>query len=103
MAIYSVHKAKTNLSKLIERAEAGEEVVIARRDKPAARLVAVDAGKGAPKRKFGAFKGRISAPASFFEPLPEEELDAWESRSRPISRKATRKRTQNRPKNRPKT
>ena len=99
MAIYSVHKAKTNLSKLIERAEAGEEVVIARRDKPAARLVAVDAGKGAPKRKFGAFKGRISVPAAYFEPLPE----AWESRSRPISRKATRKRTQNRPKNRPKT
>ncbi len=98
MAIYSVHKAKTNLSKLIERAEAGEEVVIARRDKPAARLVAVDAGKAAPKRKFGAFKGLISAPDSFFAPLPEAELDAWEGLSRPMRRKRPAKRPQNPPK-----
>lgn len=93
MAIYSVHKAKTNLSKLIERAEAGEDVVIARRDKPAARLVAVDAGQAAPKRKFGAFKGRISVPNTFFEPLPDHELDAWEGRSKSAQRKAAPKRS----------
>ena len=93
MAIYSLHKAKTNLTKLIERAEAGEDVVIARRDKPAARLVAVDAGKTAPKRKFGAFKGRISVPDTFFEPLPDLELDAWEGRSKPARRKAAPKRS----------
>ncbi len=92
MAIYSVHKAKTNLSKLIARAEAGEEVVIARRDKPAARLIAVDAGKAAPKRKFGAFKGRISIPDTFFEPLSAHELDAWEGRPKPPRRKAAPKR-----------
>jgi prevent-host-death family protein len=92
MAIYSVHKAKTNLSKLIERAEAGEEVIIARRDKPAARLIAVDAGKAAPKRKFGAFKGRISIPGTFFEPLPAHELDAWEGSPNPAHRNTKSKR-----------
>jgi prevent-host-death family protein len=103
MAIYSVHKAKTNLSKLIERAEAGEDVVIARRDKPAARLVAMDDGKTASKRKFGAFKGQVSAPASFFAPLPEDELDAWEGGSPPTRRKSTPKRSQTRPLSRSKT
>ncbi len=93
MAIYSVHKAKTNLSKLIERAEAGEEVVIARRDKPAARLVAVDAGKAAPTRKFGAYKGQVTVPKSFFEPLPEDELDAWEGRPKPARRNPAAKRS----------
>ncbi len=92
MAIYSVHKAKTNLSKLIERAEAGEEVVIARRDKPAARLVAVGAGAKQPKRKFGMFKGLINVPPSFFDPLPEEELLAWEGRLPPMRSKRKKQR-----------
>lgn len=76
MPVFTVHDAKTNLSKLIERAEKGEEVVIARGDKPAVKLVPVTANK--PKRVFGAFKGRFTVPDSFFDPLPEEELSAWE-------------------------
>ena len=77
MPTYTVHDAKTNLSKLIERAEAGEEVIIARRDTPAVKLVPVER-KVTVKRKFGAYKGLATVTDAFFEPLPEEELAAWE-------------------------
>ena len=82
MPIYTVHAAKTNLSKLIERAERGEEVVIARGKKPVARLVPM----GVPahvlrRRAFGVLKGKLKLPDSFFfDPLPEEELKLWEGR-----------------------
>jgi prevent-host-death family protein len=76
MATVTVHAAKTQLSKLIARAEAGEEVIIARGKTPAIRLVPV--GEPEPKRRFGAMKGRASVGPEFFEPLPEEELKLWE-------------------------
>jgi prevent-host-death family protein len=76
MTTFKIHVAKTQLSKLIERAEAGEEVIIARRDKPVVRLVPVEPPK--PKRQFGSMKGRASVGPEFFEPLPEEELKLWE-------------------------
>jgi prevent-host-death family protein len=76
MTTVTVHAAKTQLSKLIARAEAGEEVIIARRDKPVVRLVPVEPPK--PKRQFGSMKGRASVGPEFFEPLPEEELKLWE-------------------------
>ena len=76
MATFTIHTAKTQLSRLIERAEAGEEVIIARRDKPVVRLVPLEQPK--PKRQFGAMKGRASVGPEFFEPLPEEELKLWE-------------------------
>jgi len=76
MTIVTVHAAKTQLSKLIARAEAGEEVIIARRDRPVVRLVPVEQPK--PKRRFGSMKGRASVGPEFFEPLPEEELKLWE-------------------------
>lgn len=76
MATYTVHQAKTQLSKLIEQAERGEDVIIARGDKPAVKLVPVS--KKHPKRVFGAYKGEFDLPDDFFDPLPEEELAAWE-------------------------
>jgi prevent-host-death family protein len=76
MTTFTIHVAKTQLSKLIERAEAGEEVIIARRAKPVVRLVPV--GQPKPKRQFGAMKGRAGVGPEFFEPLPEEELKLWE-------------------------
>jgi prevent-host-death family protein len=76
MTTVTIHAAKTHLSRLIERVEAGEEVVIARRNKPVARLVPVDQPK--PKRQFGSMKGKVWVGPEFFEPLPEEELRAWE-------------------------
>lgn len=75
--IFTVHQAKTQLSKLIAMAEAGEEVVIARKDKPAVRLQ-VMAPAEPPRRTPGAWKGRFDLPDGFFEPLPEDELRAWE-------------------------
>jgi prevent-host-death family protein len=74
--VHSIHAAKTHLSRLIERAEAGDEVVIARGKTPVARLVAVDAVPS--KRRFGAMKGRARVGKAFFEPLPQDELDRWD-------------------------
>lgn len=73
---YPVHAAKTNLSRLIEAAEQGEEVIIARGDKPAVRLVPVEVPVE-PRRQFGAMKDLFQVPDSFFDPLPDEDLEAW--------------------------
>lgn len=76
----TVHEAKTHLSRLIARVEAGEEIVIARRDKPAVKLVLADAAPK-PKRRPGRLKGLIAFDDRFFDPLPEEDLLAWEGRA----------------------
>ena len=77
MAIVTIHQAKTNLSKLIARVEAGEEIVIARGKQPVAKLTPVTGRKG--KRVPGLLKGKVNIPDSFFfDPLPEEELRLWE-------------------------
>jgi prevent-host-death family protein len=76
METVTIHKAKTELSKLIEKACRGEEIVIARGKKPVVRLVAIEDTKG--QRKPGALRGKLKVGPEFFEPLPPEELDAWE-------------------------
>ena len=78
MTVFKIHEAKTNLSRLIARAEAGEEIVIARADKPVVKLVLTEPLKKRPQ--FGALKGKLPKipDAFFFDPLPEEELKAWE-------------------------
>lgn len=73
MATVTIHKAKTELSKLLKRAEAGEEIVIARGNKASARLSPAFAPTRTPRAP-GAWKGRFTLPDSFFDPLPEEEL-----------------------------
>ena len=77
MTVVTIHKAKTQLSRLIARAEAGEEIIIARGKEPVVRLAPV---AGARRRRvFGALKGKLSLPDSFFfDPLPEDELKLWE-------------------------
>ena len=77
MLTVNVHQAKTQLSRLLARVEAGEEVVIARRGEPVVRLVSC---KARGKRQPDALKGKLVVPDSFFDPLPEEELNAWEGR-----------------------
>jgi prevent-host-death family protein len=72
----TIHQAKTNLSKLIERASQGEEIIIARGSKPVARLVPVGAVKG--KRQPGSWKRKFVLGPEFFEPLTESELKDWE-------------------------
>jgi prevent-host-death family protein len=71
----TVHAAKTHLSQLLARVEAGEVIVIARGKTPVAKLVPIAAPA---KRQFGAMRGKISVGPEFFEPLSEEELGAWE-------------------------
>jgi prevent-host-death family protein len=71
-----IHKAKAGLSKLVARACAGEDVVIARGKRPLVRLVPVD--RPIPERKFGALRGKLIVDDTFFELLPEAELAAWE-------------------------
>lgn len=75
MTTVNVHEAKTQLSRLLALVEAGEDVTIARNGKPVARLVPCEQ-RGKPT--FGSLKGKISIDDSFFDPLPEEELRAWE-------------------------
>ena len=71
----TIHAAKTNLSKLIEAVERGEEVIIARGDKPVAKLVPIVEKK--PFRfDVHPFAG-IPIP-DFLEPMSEEELRLWE-------------------------
>ena len=85
MSTVNIGEARARLSSLVAQAERGEEVVIARRGKPAVRLVAcASSATDKPKRhrQPGALKGRFDIPDSaFFDPLPEEELRAWEGRS----------------------
>jgi prevent-host-death family protein len=71
----SIHAAKTHLSRLIARAEAGEEIIIARGRKPVVKLVPIETAK--PKRVFGSMKGQFTVGPEFFDPLPPEELDTW--------------------------
>ncbi len=72
----TIHKAKTNLSKLIEKACSGEEVVIARGDQPVVKLVPIR--PASKKRIPGRLKGQLHIGPEFFEPLPPEELEGWE-------------------------
>jgi prevent-host-death family protein len=74
MTVYNVHAAKTQLSKLIEQAIAGEEVVIARNNEPVVKLVPV---QPRPKRQRGSLKGQIVIHDSFFDPMTDEELEQW--------------------------
>ena len=72
----NIHDAKTHLSRLVDRAEAGEEIVIARAGQPAARLVGVERFS-AGKRPLGTWQGRIEIGDDFDDPLPPEIARAF--------------------------
>jgi len=76
MSTVKIHHAKTHLSRLIEQACEGEEIIIARGDQPLVRLQPLREKKG--QRKPGSMKGKLEIGPEFFEPLPEDELRAWE-------------------------
>ena len=73
--MYTVHQAKTNLSKLLRKASRGEEVIIAGGKKPVAKLVALSTRK--KKRVPGRLKGKVWYTPDAFEPLTEKELSEW--------------------------
>jgi prevent-host-death family protein len=78
MPTIDLYEAKTHLSKLVDQAAAGTDVIIARAGKPVARLTRLDE----PKRKirFGLLKGKIKIARDFDAPLPEEILAEFEGR-----------------------
>lgn len=76
MDTVTIHTAKTRLSQLLARVEAGEEIVLARGKHPVAKLVPYQPPQ--PKRQFGALRGVVTVDPGFFDPLPEDELAAWE-------------------------
>jgi prevent-host-death family protein len=73
-----MHEAKTKLSQLVERAEAGEEIVIARNGTPVAQLVPV-AGRNSMAEVYGIWRGRVRI-ADDFDELPEDIADAFGAR-----------------------
>ena len=73
---YTVHQAKTHLSRLLKEAEAGEEVVVMRGKKPVAKIVPIDQ-PSAPKLPFrlmGAYRGKMRWDEDAFDPMTDEEL-----------------------------
>ena len=72
----NVHEAKTHLSRLLARGEAGEEIVIAKAGKPIARLIPYE--KRPPRRLPGSAKGKVCIHPDFEAPLPEEILADFE-------------------------
>lgn len=74
MKTVNIHEAKTHLSRLLAQVQAGEEIIISKSGKPYAKLVPISRVK---ERKPGIAKGAVTD--AFFEPLPESELDAWNS------------------------
>ena len=78
MKMVNIHAAKTHLSRLVDQAVAGEEIVVAKAGKPLVKLVPVNKPK--VRRKPGFLKGRIKISDDFDAPLPDDLLDAFEGR-----------------------
>ena len=78
METVNIYEAKTRLSQLVDRAAAGEDVVVSRNGKPLVRITRLDM----PKRriKFGVLKGKLTVPTDFDTPLPDEVLAGFEGR-----------------------
>ena len=76
MAIVNTHEAKTNLSRLIDEVQKGAEVVIARANRPVARLVPIR--EKPSTRKPGYLKGKVRVAADFDAPLPPDVVNAFE-------------------------
>lgn len=77
----NIHYAKTHLSRLVEDAAAGEELIIAKAGKPVARLVPLEAEKteaaSNSRNSFGILKGKITMHEDFDDPLPPEIAKAF--------------------------
>ena len=80
METVTTHKAKTELSKLLKRVEAGEEIDIARGNKTIARLIPATLPATPKPRQAGSMKHLLAKipDAAFFEPLPDDELKLWD-------------------------
>lgn len=82
----NTHEAKTQLSRLLRRVAAGEEIIIANRGVPVARLLPLEAPQA--KRQLGMYEGKFTVPEDFDAPLPREILDAFEGKVKPRRKRA---------------
>ena len=74
----NIHAAKTQLSRLVDDAAGGEEIIIAKAGKPVARLGPLVSSR--PRRCLGILAGKLPVPKDFDTPLPDEVVDAFEGR-----------------------
>jgi prevent-host-death family protein len=85
----NTHEAKTQLSRLLRRVATGEEITIANRGVPVARLIPVPPEK--TQRVLGIFRGQFTVPDDFDAPLPDDLLDLFEGRTPKRSRKSKKR------------
>ena len=78
MRTVNIHAAKTQLSRLVDAAAGGEEIIIAKAGKPVARLGPLVSSR--PERRLGTLAGKLRVPKDFDTPLPDEVVDAFEGR-----------------------
>ncbi|MGF6544243.1 type II toxin-antitoxin system Phd/YefM family antitoxin [Paraburkholderia youngii] len=78
MQTVNIHEAKTQFSRLVDAAASGEEIVIAKAGKPAARLVPMEHASAV--RRFGGLKGKVRIADDFDAPLPDDAIAAFEGR-----------------------
>ena len=78
METVNLYEAKTNLSRLVERAALGEEIVIAKAGRPVARLMPL--AKRTTPRPLGLLAGQVTVGPDFDDPLPDDVLAAFEGR-----------------------
>lgn len=77
----NIHEAKTHLSRYLARVVAGETILLCNRNVPVAEIRPLPARR-ATKRPVGLAKGKVDIPRSFFEPLADSDLAAWEGGGR---------------------
>ena len=81
--IVPMHQAKTTLSQLVQRAAAGETILIGPHGEPLVKLVSLsEPGARGPRRKLGGLKGRMRVARDFDAPLPDDIQDAFEGKAR---------------------
>jgi prevent-host-death family protein len=78
MIVVNIHEVKARLSEYLEAVSKGERVLICKRNQPVAELRAVEQKRTEP-RLIGGGPFHFDVPDSFFEPMPDEVLDAFES------------------------
>jgi len=80
MQTVNIHAAKTHLSRLLDAAAAGEEILIARAGRPVARLMPLQGAAVPQRRQLGRLVGQLTVPDDFDAPLPPGVLNGFEGR-----------------------
>ncbi len=80
MQTVNIHAAKTHLSRLLDAAAAGEEILIARAGRPVARLMPLQGVAVPQRRQLGRLVGQFTVPDDFDAPLPPDVLNGFEGR-----------------------